>query len=487
MVKSISYFEEKSINIFEKLEENFYKDPKDIYSYITGITEELHNIGLMMIKESLEEMNQMLIDSEVRKSDWIIEKHSDKKLVTSLGTVSFKKTLFTNRKTQEIHYLLDQILGMQSHERMTEDAEVRMLEEAVQTSYRRGGEESSLMDGVSKQTVKNKIHQLKFPEDKNIPTEKKKVEYLYIDADEDHVSLQFRKKRGDLVVSEDGRKNNGMITKLVYVYEGVEPVAPKSKRNRLINPYYFSGGDENNEQLWKRVWKYIQTHYEVGSLKKIYLNGDGGTWIKAGKKYLEKTTFLLDEFHLSKYITKLTSHMKDSVEDAKQEVYTAIRKKTKRDFIEIVERLKDALPDGTGEKRIEKSSKYILNNWIAARNRIAQREKIFGCSAEGHVSHVLSSRMSSRPMGWSEIGAGKMSELRVYYYNKREMLELVRYQKEEVPVATGAEEVIYSSKQMLLSERQRKGNAGKYVELIQRKVSNQLQKKIMFQYHIWDL
>ena len=91
MVKSISYFEEKSINIFEKLEENFYKDPKDIYSYITGITEELHNIGLMMIKESLEEMNQMLIDSEVRKSDWIIEKHSDKKLVTSLGTVSFKK------------------------------------------------------------------------------------------------------------------------------------------------------------------------------------------------------------------------------------------------------------------------------------------------------------------------------------------------------------------------------------------------------------
>ena len=67
------------------------------------------------------------------------------------------------------------------------------------------------------------------------------------------------------------------------------------------------------------------------------------------------------------------------------------------------------------------------------------------------------------------------------------MLELVRYQKEEVPVAAGAEEVIYSSKQMLLSERQRKGNAGKYVELIQRKVSNQLQKKIMFQYHIWDL
>lgn len=163
MVNSIKHFAENSINIFEKLEENFYKNPKDFYTYVTGITEELHKLGLMIIKESLEDMNQMLIDSGVRKADWIIEKHSNKKLVTSLGTVSFKKTLFTNRNTQESHYLLDQILGMEPHERMTEDAEVRMLQEVVQTSYRRGGEETSLTDSVSKQTVKNKIHRLRFP------------------------------------------------------------------------------------------------------------------------------------------------------------------------------------------------------------------------------------------------------------------------------------------------------------------------------------
>lgn len=31
------------------------------------------------------------------------------------------------------------------------------------------------------------------------------------------------------------------------------------------------------------------------------------------------------------------------------------------------------------------------------------KEGVIGCSAEGHVSHVLSSRMSSRPMGWSSL------------------------------------------------------------------------------------
>jgi hypothetical protein len=32
-------------------------------------------------------------------------------------------------------------------------------------------------------------------------------------------------------------------------------------------------------------------------------------------------------------------------------------------------------------------------------------------------------------MGWSRQGAGKMAELRAYYYNGGDMLELGRYQK----------------------------------------------------------
>lgn len=70
-----------------------------------------------------------------------------------------------------------------------------MLNEAVQTSYRRGGEETSLTTDVEKQTVKNKIHALEFPKNTEKPENKKEIEYLYIEADEDHVSLQFRDKK----------------------------------------------------------------------------------------------------------------------------------------------------------------------------------------------------------------------------------------------------------------------------------------------------
>lgn len=41
----------------------------------------------------------------------------------------------------------------------------------------------------------NKIHALEFPKNTEKPENKKEIEYLYIEADEDHVSLQFRDKK----------------------------------------------------------------------------------------------------------------------------------------------------------------------------------------------------------------------------------------------------------------------------------------------------
>lgn len=56
--------------------------------------------------------------------------------------------------------------------------------------------------------MKNKIHALEFPKNTEVLKEKKVVDYLYIDADEDHVSLQFHEKKGDLVKLENNRKDN---------------------------------------------------------------------------------------------------------------------------------------------------------------------------------------------------------------------------------------------------------------------------------------
>ena len=121
MIKSITHFAEESINIFEELEDEFFKHPEKMAEYVIGITKELHKIGLLMIQESLEEMNQQLKVSRKRRNGWIVEKDTLKQLITSLGTVHFTKTLFTNKETGEMEYLLDRVLGLEKHERISKN------------------------------------------------------------------------------------------------------------------------------------------------------------------------------------------------------------------------------------------------------------------------------------------------------------------------------------------------------------------------------
>lgn len=490
LLKSIQHFNEISIHKFEKLENNFLRNPKDIAGYVLGITNELHNLGLEMIKESLELLDQMITESLWRQEEWVVDRHSQKQLITSLGTVSFQKTMFKKKGTGERKYLIDEMMGIEKHERLTDDALARLLEEAVQTSYRRGGEEVSLTEEVSKQTVKNKLHQLEFP-DEEVPETKKEVDYLYIDADEDHVSLQFRKRKGDLARNENNQKNNTETAKLVYVYEGIENESPRSKRHRLVNPHYFSDVNtgEGNIRFWDEIYRFLDTHYDLTKVKKIYLNSDGGSWINAGRKRLAGVTHVLDGYHLEKSLVKLTSHMKDSREDAKKELREAIAHKTKREFEEVVERVIAELPPERDPKKLCDEKEYILNNWTAARTRLLRKEKVSGCSAEGHVSHILSDRLSSRPMGWSSQGTKKMCNLLAYYYNGGDMLALARYQREKLPKAAGGEmyHEILSATQIYRSEKNRHGQLGKYIETISHSLSLDAKKKVYFNSHIWGL
>ncbi|MFR6562956.1 MAG: UPF0236 family transposase-like protein [Eubacterium ventriosum] len=103
----------------------------------------------------------------------------------------------------------------------------------------------------------------------------------------------------------------------------------------------------------------------------------------------------------------------------------------RKEFNEIVERLEGcAKTESQLKRRIqEELAKYIKNNWTAAKRRLWRRNGVCACSAEGHVSHVLSSRMSTLALGWSRLGASKMARLREWHYNKNSMLELVRSQQ----------------------------------------------------------
>ena len=84
------------------------------------------------------------------------------------------------------------------------------------------------------------------------------------------------------------------------------------------------------------------------------------------------------------------------------------RKKSlnKQAVLDILQEALERTEQPPRQRRIQDTMGYIKNNWDGIEASV--KNPTVGCSAEGHVSHILSERLSSRPMAWSLEGAGNM-------------------------------------------------------------------------------
>ena len=119
--------------------------------------------------------------------------------------------------------------------------------------------------------------------------------------------------------------------------------------------------------------------------------------------------------------------------EAKSNIYRLIYKKEQKELIKYIDSM---LASANNQEPIEDLKTFVTGNWSAIM-RTYHNKIITGCSAEGHVSHVLSDRLSSRPMAWSETGADRMSKLRCYErnYGREKIIDLVQYSRERRKLA----------------------------------------------------
>ena len=302
---------------------------------------------------------------------------------------------------------------------------------------------------------------------------------MYVEADEDHIALQFHKKKGD-IKRWKGHGDNGQIVKLVYVHEGYEET--ERKRKQLKEVVYFGGlySGKENEKLWREVKEYIERwcllcqHYDREAIERIYFQSDGGSWMKKGIEMLGGS-YVVDEFHMKKYVKRMIRVTGE--EGQEEEVLKYLERGERKKLKEWAEEKGKGLEEKK-RKRLEESVGYLEKNWKGIRMRIKREEGVMGSSTESHISHVLSARMSSRPMGWSKEGAGKLSELRIYWKNGRKVEELLRAEKEE---DRKEEDRVYSAQDMIKWEKRSRKRNGKYVEALQATVSRQTGMKMYFQ------
>lgn len=364
---------EKIIESTNKNLEMVIEEGKGISDFVIGIKRTLDEVGVDLVSGVLEEIDKRVKEDINRKQKWTVKsKDNTKSLGTIFGEVKYKRTYYENKKTGEYKYLSDEMLGILPHDRMDTSLKSKLVEEAIDSPYRKSGKKASESIDLTGQTVMNTIRELGPVENNAIPIKEKnkEVKLLYIEADEDHVALQ-----------------NGKCIepRLVYVHEGKKLIS--KGRYELINKRVFSGVYSSSEDLWLEIADYIDGAYDMENIEKIYLSGDGASWIKQGIGWINKSVYVLDRFHLSKYVKKATAHLPYFT----HYLWNYINRLEIENVKDLFKVILESTEIDTKKEAVKDSRRYILNNWEGIKNQY--NEDYIGCSAEGHISHILSDRV----------------------------------------------------------------------------------------------
>lgn len=394
----------KITSLVQKFMENTLISQNNEFA-LTNFTDNLQDVlmelGRNITKEVIETVEEAIFESNKRKKKYGSEMKANRKLITIFGEISFERRLYYElENTTEKHFLTDCCLDILENERMLKDVEEKLILEAVETSYENASSKAAYGIKLSKQTVKNKINKLNFNViPYKIPNEKRKLKSIYIQADEDHVALQ---------------SGGCSMPRIVTVHEG-------SEYGKLINPYTICGLYESDvDSLWEYVLEYIENIYDYEYIDKIYVFGDGANWIKSAIEWLPKSKYVADKFHIFKAINSIAGKKEDVRELLRDSIF-------KLDFEEFKVNCETIIEQETNKNKkdnLKKILKYILNNQAGIKRFILW--DLPGCSAESYVSHVLSARMSSRPLGWSKQNVDNMSRLRAMKFNKEDIKIITR-------------------------------------------------------------
>lgn len=461
----ISLFSTLLTSVFEA-EQHFFENPKDFYSLESSVKSSSEAFAAGFLGSVLSELDQSIRKSSWREDRYKIHRNDTRTLISSVGDISFECTYYKGiGERNGFTHLLEALIGLERNERFTEGAEAAMLCEALKTSYAEAAEILPSKQKITKTTVMNKVHSIAEEIPDTIYDEPKAVPYLFIEADEDHVAEQHGRQN-------DSEKNSGFVSKLVYIYEYKQDDSSANGRKELVNKYYFSGiyqGEAGNRQLWSKVSAFIENNYDYKSLRRVFISGDGASWIKSGTSYIAKSVFCADKYHLMKYINTAAGQMLDEKDNVKNELWHKLYSKKPDAKINFEKYTAEMMRSSKNPERIEELRKYVLVNWDAVR-RTLRSKLVNGCSAESHVSHVLSDRLSSRPMGWSQTGADRMSKLRCYDRNngRAAIIDLVKYSRRQQKLAaTGTDDIAPEHLQLRQIVAEHYNQANSYIERLQ--------------------
>lgn len=384
----------------QQIAEKFIQDvlSVDLCEGLTGGLEKIKEASsqfiCQIVEQKLVELDTAIFDNPRYRPNWTVEhKAARRELLTSFGMIQFSRRYYRHRKSGERCYLVDNLVGIVPGERVEAGLVADLCEAATDNSYAKSAR-LCCDSALSRQTVMLKTRLVKDLKAVDVE-DRRAVRVIHVQADEDHVAMQ------------DGRRDT--IVKLVAIHEPALKVS--KKRWMLPQRHLMSSYGEPVEDFWLRVADEIDRRYGDRDDLRIYIHGDGANWIRSGTKWLKNSHFVLDKFHVRQMVKRVAGNN----EDYAQYIWDCFEMDERREINELTQALIDS--EVCAETSGQDFIKYIRNNWDGIQIWYDERHQAGRSCAEGLVSHVLSSRLSSRPCGWRDEGLETVSRLRVHMLN----------------------------------------------------------------------
>ena len=392
-------------------------------SSLTGAIKDFTDVlGKELFSEIVSQIENLVFDDSKRKKQYESVRFAEKSLITKNGKTKFERRYYKDNETGENVCLTDKILGLEKGERIDKKVKSELIRKANDESYSKSGKLVVPDMEISATTVMRNVRKNEWKTEIKERSEEEKIKskYVYIQVDEDHV--------------KERNKKGCTISKIITIYTRKRTLTKpdripevKQVRKELVDKFTFSGLYKDTQEMWEDVAYYIDCTYKKEELETAFIMGDGASYIKAGTEWIAKSVFVLDTFHLEKYINHLNydEYLKTKLQEAVEQFDPISTENIMDEAIRRIEKqIEEDKELGRTTKSLENRLKkitetktYLMNQWQGIEAHDIYKDKLTGCCQEGQVHHTLSERLSTDAKVWSENGIDEMSQLRAFTQN----------------------------------------------------------------------
>ena len=370
--------------------------------FISDLGYYVHSLARDIIKTVFEIADEEFFNRESRKQRYYSKAYRKREIITLFGHIIYYRHEYVDKDTGKPFIYIDEKIGLHRRDRYDPAVCAKLYERYAYTnSMINTGkdvgldlntpfslDENRLLEAIPRQTVWKILHRFKRIDLPIKPLDTPST--LYVMADEKYIPSQYN-------------NNQKLMTKEIIVHEGIETLYKGINketgqiytRNKLINPRRFITYDSNNP--FRSVNDYINETYDVDKIEKIYLMGDGGSWIESGLNELRSPDYSvgygLDKLHFCLAVNTIS---KD--ENIKSLIYDYSINNRRQDFETLIDSI--VSNDSLRKDVILEKAEYITNRFTSIKTMY--KDIKIGCAMEQAISHDIMTIFTSVPKAYSK-------------------------------------------------------------------------------------